>query len=254
MTALDQSWLARPIAHRGLHDAAKGVIENTISAARAAIAAGYGIECDVQGTKDGDIVVFHDDKLDRLTECVGRVKERTTAELTRIALRGADEFIPRFCDFLDTISGRVALIVEIKSDFDGDMTTTRRVGEILARYDGPVVIESFDPDPIAFLRAQAKMLGVSHIQLGFVGEARYDYDEWTSLPEDKRAQMTHFLHIERTRPDFLSWNVADLPHAIPALFRNGMRLPVTTWTVRSGGQAASALKWADQIVFEGFAP
>lgn len=254
MSAADLAWLARPIAHRGLHDAGKGVVENSISAAQAAIARDYAIECDVQRTKDGDLVVFHDDALERLTGRRGRVAEFTAAELTQIALRGASDTIPRFSDFLGAVSGRVPLVVEIKSDFDGDVDAARRVAQLLARYRGPVVVESFDPDPMAFLRKEAAALGIAHVPLGMVGEARYDYDEWSALPEAKRAEMTHFLHYRLTRPDFLSWRLADLPHAIPLLLREALRLPVTIWTVRSAEHAAIARNWADQIVFEGFAP
>jgi hypothetical protein len=130
----------------------------------------------------------------------------------------------------------------------------RRAAELLAPYRGPVVIESFDPAPIAFLRAQAHTLGVAHIPLGMVGEAVYDEKEWSGLSPEQRRELTHFLHYPRTRPDFLSWSVADLPHAIPFLAREALGVPVTVWTVRSRAQAEAARQWADQIVFEGFAP
>jgi glycerophosphoryl diester phosphodiesterase len=252
---LDLFWLvARPIAHRGLHDAAKGVIENSVSAARAAIRAGYAIECDVQLSKDGEVVVFHDDTLERLTAAEGRVETKSAAELASLSLRGADDTIPLFADFLAAIAGKTPLVVEIKSNFDGDPTLARRVAEIAARYEGPLVIESFDPDPIAFLREEGEALGISHVPLGMVAMARYEADEWPGLPPARRAELTHFLHFSRTRPDFLSWNVDDLPHAIPLLLREGLNLPVTVWTVRSQGQAQFAAQFADQIVFEGFAP
>lgn len=255
MSGRDLSWLtARPIAHRGLHDASRGVIENSIAAARAAIAGGYAIECDVQRTKDGDLVVFHDDTLERLTASAGRVCDASAEALERIRLRGADETIPRFADFLAAIGGRTPLVVEIKSGFDGDRTTARRAAELLAAYEGPAAIESFDPDPIAFLRESADAWGIGHVPLGMVGEARYETDDWTALSAERRTEMTHFLHYPRTRPEFLSWNIADLPHAIPLLAREALRIPVTTWTVRSPKQAAFANRWADQIVFEGFNP
>jgi glycerophosphoryl diester phosphodiesterase len=245
------SWLtARPIAHRGLHDISRGVVENSIGAARAAIAAGYAIECDVQRTRDGDIVVFHDDELDRLTDARGPVGAHDLAELTRLTLRGSAETIPTLDDFLAVIANQATLVVEIKSSFDGDMTATRRVAERLATYRGPCVMESFDPTVIAFLRAEGDALGVAHIPLGLVGEA--SYEGWSGLSESQKRDMTHFLHYAHTRPDFLSWNVDDLPHAIPALLRDALRLPVTSWTVRTPEQARRARQWADQIVFEGF--
>ncbi|QGM96191.1 glycerophosphodiester phosphodiesterase family protein [Methylocystis parvus] len=255
MSARNLDWLtARPIAHRGLHDEKRGVVENSIGAARAAIAAGYAIECDVQPSRDGDLVVFHDDTLERLTNASGRAADLDTGSLSKISLLGSSETIPAFSSFLAAIDGRVPLVVELKSDFNDDLAPARRLAKALAQYSGPVVIESFDPAPIAFLRAQGDALGIAHIPLGIVGEASYDLADWPMLSEERRVEMTHFLHYARTRPDFLSWNVADLPHAIPFLMRDGLRLPVTTWTVRSAAQAEAARHWADQIVFEGFAP
>lgn len=252
MSADLSALLARPIAHRGLHDEAHGVIENSIGAAHAAVAAGYAIECDVQGTKDGGVIVFHDDDLDRLTPAQGPVGARDLAELTQLTLRGASEPIPSFDDFLTVIAGQAMLVVEIKSAFDGDVTMSRRVAQTLARYAGPCVIESFDPDIIAFLRKEGAALGVAHLPLGIVGEA--NYQSWEILSPAQKRDMTHFLHYPRTRPDFLSWNVDDLPHAVPALLREAARVPVTTWTVRRESQARHALEWTDQIVFEGFRP
>lgn len=255
MSGRDLSWMtARPIAHRGLHDAAKGVIENSISAARAAIAAGYAIECDVQLSADGELFVFHDETLERLTAGAGKVAARTANELSRLTLRGARDAIPRFSDFLAAISGRTALVVEIKSGFDGDTTAAQRVAEALAHYTGPVAVESFDPDQIAFLRARAAARGVAQIPLGVVGEAHYTEEDWPQLSPAQRAELEHFLHYRRTLPDFLSWRVRDLPHAIPLLLRDALKLPVTAWTVRTRDMAARARQWTDQIVFEGFTP
>ena len=188
MSGCDLSWLtARPIAHRGLHDASKGVIENSISAARAAIAAGFGIECDVQLTADRDLVVFHDDSLDRLTDGVGAVAMRSAKELRGFRLRGGNETIPVFSEFLDAIGGRTPIVVEIKSAFNGDTTPAQRVARALAHYDGPVAIESFDPDQIAFLRARAAALGIAHRLLGIVGEAHYSQQDWPQLSAAQRA-------------------------------------------------------------------
>jgi len=251
----DLSWLAaRPIAHRGLHDAARGIIENSLGAARAAVARNYAIECDAQLSADGEAIVFHDDSLERLTEARGRLDAKTAAELTRLTLRGSGETLPLFSQLLETVAGRVPLAVELKSRFDGDLSLARRVAGLVASYEGPLALESFDPDPIAFLRAEGAALGVGHVPLGLVAQARYEADEWPDLPEARRAELTHLLHYSRTRPDFLSFNVEDLPHAVAVLFREGLKLPVTVWTVRSPAQAEVAAKWADQIVFEGFTP
>ena len=251
----DFGWLvARPIAHRGLHNPARGIVENSLAAARAAVAGNYAIECDVRLSADGEAVVFHDDALDRLTDARGRLGARTLAELTRLTLGGSSETLPAFSKLLETVAGRAPLVVELKSRFDGDLALARRVAELVAAYDGPLALESFDPDPIAFLRAEGAALGVGHVPLGVVAQARYDSDEWPDLPEPRRAELEHWLHFSRTRPDFLSFNVDDMPRAVAVLFREGLKRPVTVWTVRSAEQARAAARWADQIVFEGFAP
>jgi glycerophosphoryl diester phosphodiesterase len=175
-------WLtARPIAHRGLHEAAQGLIENSIGAARAAIAAGYGIECDVQAASDGGVVVFHDDELERLTGRSGEVNAFPTSALTAMELVGSQEKIPALADFLAEIGGRTPLVIELKSRFDGSLAAARRVAELLSGYDGPAVMESFDPEPIAFLRERGTELGIAHVPLGMVAEAAYDAEDWRFL-------------------------------------------------------------------------
>ena len=246
--------LSRPIAHRGLHNAAGGVIENSISAARAAIAANYAIECDIQSTQDGAAIVFHDDDLSRLTNLTGCVRDWPLATLQRQRLRGTMETIPSLKDFLATIEGRVPLVIELKSAFDGDLRLLQAVAAALETHRGPIFIESFDPFLIARLRIDAAQMGMAHIPLGIVAQAHYGEEDWPQLSSDQRREMTHFLHYPQTRPDFISWNVADLPHAVPFLARQGLRLPVTTWTIRTLDQERQARRWADQIVFEGFAP
>lgn len=245
---------ARPIAHRGLHAAGAGRIENSIAAAQAAIAAGYAIECDVQQTCDGGLVVFHDDRLDRLTETEGPVRERDSAWLRQLLLRGSSETIPSFEGFLAAVGGATPLIVEIKSAFDGETHAARRVAESVAAYPGPLAIKSFDPLMMAFLRENARMLGIERFPLGIVAEAAYETHEWAFLSGAERQAMTHFLHYPQTRPDFISWNAENLPHAIPFLLRAARGLPVMAWTVRSEQKREAITSWSDQIVFEGFAP
>lgn len=246
--------LARPIAHRGLHDSHAGRPENSIGAARAAIVAGYAIECDVQCARDGGLIVFHDDALDRLTGAHGAVREQDLASLLGLSLRGSTETIPAFEAFLAAINGAVPLVVEIKSAFDGRIDIARRVAEAVARYEGPLVLESFDPVLIAYLRANAASLAIERIPLGIVAEATYHACEWELLTSRQKEEMTHFLHYPQTRPDFISWNAADLPHAIPFLARAAMGCPVTAWTIRSRALHTAVAPWVDQIVFEGFAP
>lgn len=208
----------------------------------------------MQCARDGGLIVFHDDNLDRLTDAKGLVRARDAADLLRLALRGAAETIPSFEAFLAAIDGASPLVVEIKSAFDGRIDIARRVAEAVARYTGPLVLESFDPVLIAFLRENAAALAIERFPLGIVAEAAYDADEWAFLTSARKQEMTHFLHYSQTRPDFISWNAADLPHAIPFLARAALGCPVTAWTVRSQMRREAIAPWVDQIVFEGFTP
>jgi glycerophosphoryl diester phosphodiesterase len=244
------AWLcARPIAHRGLHDRSRGVIENSRAAALAAIEKGFAIECDVQLSRDGEAVVFHDFTLDRLTAQRGPVRERTAADLAVTPLTGASEGIPTLEVFLATLAGRVPLICEIKSAFDGDLALTRRTVEALGGFDGPVALKSFDPLIVAALRALAP-----ERPRGVVGETHYDDPEWAGLSQDQKRSMGELLHYPQTQPDFLSWFVGDLETAPPFLARHALGLPVMAWTVRTPEQRALAAGHADQMVFEGFVP
>jgi glycerophosphoryl diester phosphodiesterase len=257
MTVLRPDWLtARPIAHRGLHDHSKGIVENSASAARAAMAQNFAIECDVQISRDGEAMVFHDDKLDRLTAACGRVDARSAAHLTGIALRGGSDGISTLPDFLDLVNDSVPLIIEIKSNFTGSMDASLRLAErtaqLAAAYDGPLAMKSFDPRVMAHLRLHRESLGIAHVPLGMVAEAHYD--DWGDLPAQFKTTLEQFLHWDETQPDFLSWSVRDLPHAVPHLLRSALGLPVMTWTVRTPEQREIATLWADQVVFEGWLP
>ena len=245
------AWLtARPIAHRGLHDKAAGRWENTLSAAAAAVARGFAIECDVQLSGDGEAMVFHDLTLERLTREAGPVGSRSAHALGRLAIGGTADRVAALPAFLDAIDGRVPLICEIKSAFDGDMRLADRTLAVVGGYPGPVALKSFDPAIIRHLRG----LAPAGLPLGIVAEARFDDPEWAHLGPDLRRDLGALAHFDETRPDFLSFWVADLPHAAATLMRAGLGRPVMTWTVRTPAERGRAARWADQMVFEGFVP
>ncbi len=246
MSANAPAWLtARPIAHRGLHAASKGVVENTLGAARAAIASDYAVECDIQLSGDGEAIVFHDDALERLTHGEGQVGANSVQTLQALKFRQSEEAMPTLGQILAAIDGRTPLICEIKSRFDGDLRLANRAAEIAAPYRGPLAFKSFDPAVIGHLRAEA-----SPRPLGVVAQAKYDDDYWRQLSAAQKRDCANFLHIERTRPDFLSWSIDDLPHPTPFLLRQLAAMPVIVWTVRDAAQRATAAHWADQIIFE----
>ena len=225
---------ARPIAHRGLHGCGRnGPAENTIAAALAAAAAGYGVECDVQLTRDGEAVVFHDTALDRLTEVAGRVDTLDAAEIAGLRLRDGSS-VPTLRTFLTAIGGKAPVVVEIKSRHDADSRLADRVLRDVRDYRGAIALKSFDP----FVVERCRDAGCP---IGLVGPMK------PSLHTDVPARRSPPL----SRCDFLSWNVDDIHH-VPS---DTSDMPIMVWvvtgedrrleTVREGGR---------QIVFEGFLP
>src|SRR6202011_3384446 len=131
-------WLtARPVAHRGLHDRARGIIENMPAAITAAVAANFSIEVDLQLTADGDAMVHHDDELGRLAEGSGPLLGKTATELKQVAFKETSERMMSLGDLCALVKGRVPLVVEIKSHYDGDRKLVTRMAEVLAAYSGP---------------------------------------------------------------------------------------------------------------------
>ncbi|MDO9441746.1 MAG: glycerophosphodiester phosphodiesterase family protein [Beijerinckiaceae bacterium] len=247
-------WLiARPIAHRGLHARARGVIENSPSAASAAVAGGFAIECDVQISRDGEAMVFHDFELERLTGETGALRDRTASDLARIQLSGSEDSVPTLEGWLALVGGRTPVICEIKSSFDGDMGLAARTARIAKTYAGPIALKSFDPDIVAWLRREASALGVNHIPVGLVAQAAYTHADWRKLDARQLGEMTALTHWARTRPDFLSWSVNDLPHPAPSICK-ALGIPVMAWTVRRPDQVKLAHAFTDQMIFEGFTP
>jgi len=240
---------ARPVAHRGLHDAARGIVENMPAAAQAAIVGNFAIECDVQLSADGEAMVHHDDALGRLTEGSGRLREKTAAELKAVRFKATDEHMMTLADLCALIAGRVPLIIEVKSHFDGDRKLVKRMAEVLSSYDGPAVGMSFDPDQVMALREL-----LPSRPRGIVAERHYTEKNWPKASPQQRRDMTHLRHFVRTRPDFVAYNINDLPAAAPWLARNIFGCPLLTWTVRTTEQRTRAARYADQMIFEGFVP
>jgi glycerophosphoryl diester phosphodiesterase len=248
------SWLVeRPIAHRGLHNSANGVIENTRRAAEAAIAGGFAIECDIQLSADGEAIVFHDETLDRLTDATGPLSSLSAAEIAKVRIKGSGEPPPTFTAFLGTVAGRTPIICELKSRFDGDWRIADRAAALAATYDGPLAFKSFDHDLAAYLRLRRP-----HVRqpgglcpIGLLAQASYDDPYWDFLSAEQKRDWADFDHYDLARPDFLSFNVDDLPHKIPFLVKEFTDAPIMVWTVKTAEQREAAHKWADQIVFDG---
>lgn len=230
-------WLiARPIAHRGFHDLARGRPENSLPAFEAAIEAGYAIECDLHPTADGVPVVFHDDDLRRLAGTQGCIRDLSAAQLRPLRLLGTDEWIPTLDELLELTDGRVPLVIELKHMPRRDGRLALAVAERLKRYNGPAALMSFDPGLIAAVKTAAP-----HLPRGLTAEGNW------------RRGREHLATILELKVDFISYRVRDLPTPVPVLANRTLGLPLISWTIRSPQQLRRAQAWSDQITFEGFA-
>src|ERR1700738_3142834 len=179
-------------------------------AAEAAIAGNFGIECDIQLSADGEAMVHHDDALGRLTEGSGALLGITAAELKAVSFKDTSERMMSLGDLCALVKGRVPLVIEVKSHFDGDRKLVTRMAEVLASYAGPVVGMSFDPDQVLALRER-----MPELPRGIIAERRYDDDEWAKLTPAQRDDMLHLRHGFRTRPHFVAYWVNELPTLAP---------------------------------------
>src|SRR5665213_84274 len=239
-------WLtARPVAHRGLHDRFSGIIENMPGAAKAAIDGNFSIECDIQRSADGEAMVHHDDALGRLTDGSGALLGKTAAELQAVPFKDTSERMMTLGDLCALVEGRVPLVIEVKSHFDGDRTLVARMAQVLAAYRGPAVGMSFDPDQVLALRELMPQLA-----RGITAERRYDATEWPEASPAQRRGMQQLRHAFRTRPHFVAYRVDELPSAAPGIARHVFGLPLLAWTVRSPEQRDRAARYADQMIFE----
>jgi glycerophosphoryl diester phosphodiesterase len=243
------AWLKRPIAHRGLHDEAQGIVENSASAVAAAIAKGYAIEVDLQCAADGVPVVFHDEQLDRLTREKGPVAARDAASLCAIPLRHGKDHILSLAGLLGLVDGRVPLVLEVKSSWGGDPRYEPSIAEVLKSYHGPVAVMSFDPDCAAAFKRLAPGL-----PRGLISERFADKRHWSHLSPLRRFAMRHLLTAALARPDFIAYDIKALPALAPAMARSLFGLPLLTWTVRSEADKAKAMRYADAMIFEGVLP
>jgi len=249
MTPLPNSFLRRPIAHRALHGTAGA--ENSIGAIQAAIAAGWGIEIDIQPSADGTAMVFHDYDLARLTDHTGPIAARSTTDLGAVPLSGGGGTIPTLRQVLDLVAGKVPLLIEIK-DQDGMMgpdvgPLEQAVAACLSDYNGDVAVMSFNPHSV-----QAFGVAAPNVPRGLVTSA-YRTKDWPELTPDVCHRLADIPDFDPIGASFVSHEVEalDMP-PIHALKSRGV--PILCWTVRSASQEAEARKIADQITFEGYTP
>lgn len=193
-------------AHRGLHNREKTVPENSMAAFRLAAQAGYGIELDVHLTRDGQLVVFHDDTLDRVCGHEGRVEDFSYEGLCRFTLCQTEERIPRFADVLENIDGASALIVELKAGRD-KIQLCEKVYQCLKAYKGSVCVESFDPVCVAWFRKNAPEIVRGQLSMS---KERY----YPVLSKAKSFVASRCLLNFLARPDFIAYEIGKKPIAV----------------------------------------
>lgn len=246
---LPAAFLATPIAHRAYHDLAAGRPENSRAAIRAAIAAGYGIEIDLQLSRDGVAMVFHDETLERLTPREGWLCDLTAADLSAIPLTGGDEGIPTLAEVLDLVAGRVPLLIELKDQTlrmaETDARLETATAAALAGYKGPVAVMSFNPHCIAHMARLAPGL-----PRGLTTSA-YDPTDWAPLPPDTCDRLRPIPDYDRVGACFISHEAADLTRPrVADLAAQGA--VILCWTIRSAQAEAEARRIAQNVTFEGY--
>jgi glycerophosphoryl diester phosphodiesterase len=227
---LPRSWLTRaPFAHRGLHDLAAGRPENSLAAFARCCETGFAAEMDVRLSRDGEVVVFHDRAVRRLTGAAGRVEDLTAAQLTRLDIHGTGERIALLRDVLDLVAGRVPLLLELKPCSFGPVLERGVLGA-LQGYRGDVAIQSFKRRSLRHLDRCEAPQAVGHL--------------WRRL---------RVAGGPMPRPAFYGCHVATAGGPAVRRRRDAGEI-VIAWTVRSPEQAARALRHVDNYIFEGFVP
>jgi glycerophosphoryl diester phosphodiesterase len=233
-----------PIAHRGLWSP-DGPPENSLGAFQAACAAGYGIELDVQLSADGEAMVFHDDKLARMTGAPGRIRDRTAAELGELRLAGSDEKIPTLLETLALVGHRAMVHIELKTPYGEVGPLEQRTHEVIADHNGPVCLIGFNPYSHAWFAQRYP--GVLR------GLDSYSYDKAPNMADAQRRSFAQLEHVEIARPHFLALGLDMLPSPRAAKLREA-GMPVVAWTVREPAQWEKIKDGCDNLIFEGFVP
>ncbi|MDX2257585.1 MAG: glycerophosphodiester phosphodiesterase family protein [Hyphomicrobiaceae bacterium] len=242
-----RGWL-RPIAHRGLHESRRGIVENTGAAFAGAIAAGYGIECDIRPAADGVPVVFHDPTTGRLCDVDRPVDALTAHELAALGHRDGGGAILRLGDLLDLVGGRVPVLVEIKSDWRPlPDAFLREAGGLLSSYRGPVAAMSFDPEPLIDLRHRAPDVPRGLVSANLAAHAA----TVAKIGIERARRLTHLMESRRVAPQLIAYDVRALPDPVVGYVREVVGLPVLAWTIRTAAELAVASDTADAPIFEG---
>lgn len=253
MPILDRQTFLRPIAHRGLHDAAKGLVENTAPAFEAAIAKGYGVECDLRPAAGGIPLVFHDLALDRLTAGTGLIADLAPACAAKLPFKGAAVTgILSFADFLALVAGRVPIFAEIKSEWaEPDLAFLSEVARLAKLYRRPLALMSFDPAVVATMKHLAPDIPRGIVSGAYFDDQGHGWWQDSPLTDARRQALASLLESGQAAPSFYAYDVRALPTAATERVRR-QGIPLLAWTVRTDDQRRIAALNADAPIFEGY--
>jgi glycerophosphoryl diester phosphodiesterase len=234
-----KSWIVtRPVAHRGFHNAEAP--ENSLAAFERAVQNGFAIELDVRLIDDGTVIVFHDDLLTRMTKADGYAGNLKYEALAGLRLADTDQTIPTFEQVLELVNGRTPILIETKN-IGGVGALESKVAKQLAKYNGEVALQSFNPYSMEYFKLNAPQYPRGQLAMIY----KKGQLTWIKRYVLSRLKMNHV-----SKPDFVSYCAGHLPNP----FVKRTKLPVLAWTVRSGAEAEKVSPYCDNIIFEGFTP
>lgn len=234
------------IAHRGLFDNDSDAPENSLAAFRRAVEQGFGMELDVQLTKDGKLVVFHDFDLKRMCGVHKKITELTYAELEQYFLKNSTEKIPLFSAVLDLVAGRTPLVVEIKVGFDY-RATTEAAAAMLSQYDGTYCMECFNPLALVWYRRHDPKVLRGQLSMDF-------FHSEDKMPQIVRFFLTNLLLNFCAKPDFISYNHKDRQIRGFRMCRKLFKVKIAAWTIKSQAELEAARGVFDMFIFDSFLP
>ena len=232
-------------AHRGLFDNKTDAPENSLPAFQKAVEAGYGIELDVQLSKDGIPVVFHDASLKRMCGVEGNVWDYPLSELKQLKLADSNAEVPTLAEVLDVVDGKVPLIIEYKL-YVPQTKVCRLVNALLRSYTGPYCIESFHPLALLWYRRHRPDVVRGQLCMEFWNEDKYRGNPFFFV-------LSYLVTNAAARPDFIAYKHSDASNLSFRLTKRMGALSVA-WTIKSQTQLEEAKKHFDLFIFDSFIP
>lgn len=234
------------IAHRGLFDNKTNAPENSLPAFRKAVQAGYGIELDIQLTKDHQMVVFHDASLKRMCGVDKILTDCTYKEIQQYTLAKSNEGIPLFEDILDIVDGKVPMVIEIKPEGDC-IETARMLAKRMKSYKGIYCMESFHPGVVGWYRMHQPEVLRGQLSTNF----KKNKISCTGL---QHIVLSNLLLNFYAKPDFIAYNHKYADEFSYRLCRKLYDVENVAWTIRSQEQLEKAQEIFDAFIFDSFIP